>query len=75
MADAAAFGVARLWRKARPPLWLFPSRMGAFDHISARQLSRGCRAAAASAEIRKRVTLHTLRHSFAMAKSVRSPAL
>jgi site-specific recombinase XerD len=49
--------------------------MGAFDHISARQLSRGCRAAAASAEIRKRVTLHTLRHSFAMAKSVRSPAL
>jgi site-specific recombinase XerD len=52
------------WRKARPPVWLFPSRMGAFDHISARQLSRGCRAAAAAAEIKKRVTLHTLRHSF-----------
>jgi site-specific recombinase XerD len=53
------------WRKARPPVWLFPSRMGAFDHISVRQLARGCQAAVAAAEIKKRVSLHTLRHSFA----------
>jgi integrase/recombinase XerD len=53
------------WLKARPPVWLFPSRTSAFDHISARQLSRGCRAAVAAAEIKKPVTLHTLRHSFA----------
>jgi site-specific recombinase XerD len=53
------------WRQARPPVWLFPSRMGAFDHISARQLSRSCQAAVAAAEIKKRVSLHTLRHSFA----------
>jgi site-specific recombinase XerD len=53
------------WREARPPVWLFPSRMSAFDHVSARQLSRGCQAAVAAAEIKKRVTLHTLRHSFA----------
>jgi site-specific recombinase XerD len=39
--------------------------MGAFDHISVRQLARGCQAAVAAAEIKKRVTLHTLRHSFA----------
>jgi site-specific recombinase XerD len=53
------------WTQARPPVWLFPSRMSAFDHISPRQLSRGCQAAATAAEIKKHVTLHTLRHSFA----------
>jgi len=53
------------WKVARPPVWLFPSRMSAFDHISPRQLARGCQAAVTAAEIKKRVTLHTLRHSFA----------
>jgi integrase/recombinase XerD len=53
------------WAEARPPVWLFPSRMSAFDHISPRQLARGCQAAVTAAEIKKRVTLHTLRHSFA----------
>lgn len=53
------------WTQARPPVWLFPSRMSAFDHISSRQLARGCQAAVTAAEIKKRVTLHTLRHSFA----------
>ena len=53
------------WTEARPPVWLFPSRMSAFDHISPRQLARGCQAAVTAAEIKKRVTLHTLRHSFA----------
>jgi site-specific recombinase XerD len=53
------------WTEARPPVWLFPSRMSAFDHISPRQLARACQAAVTAAEIKKRVTLHTLRHSFA----------
>ena len=53
------------WKLAQPPVWLFPSRMSAFDHISPRQLARGCQAAVTAAEIKKRVTLHTLRHSFA----------
>ena len=53
------------WLEARPPVWLFPSRLSAFDHISPRQLARSCQAAVSAAEINKRVTLHTLRHSFA----------
>ena len=28
------------WRRAKPKVFLFPSRMSAFDHISARQFSR-----------------------------------
>jgi len=66
-------GVLRDWyQTARPPVWLFPSRLGAFDHISPRQLSRQFVHAVEAAEIKKakngetrRVTLHTLRHSFA----------
>lgn len=60
--------VLRDWyRAARPPVWLFPSRFGAFDHISPRQLSRQFVHAVDAAEIksRGRITLHTLRHSFA----------
>lgn len=44
--------------------WLFPGR-DPIDHLSARQLSRLCHAAAKQAKIDKRVTMHTLRHSFA----------
>lgn len=33
--------------------------------MSTRQLSRGCKAAAEAAGIEKRVSMHTLRHSFA----------
>ncbi|WJG09694.1 tyrosine-type recombinase/integrase [Aliiglaciecola sp. LCG003] len=33
--------------------------------LSTRQLSRACKAAAHDAEIEKRVSMHTLRHSFA----------
>jgi len=52
------------WRAARPQGWLFPGR----DHVqpmTTRQLNRACHAAAQMAEINKRVSLHTLRHSFA----------
>lgn len=53
------------WRACRSPVWLFPSRAGTLRHITTRQFSRGCVAAAHGAGIPKRVTLHTLRHSFA----------
>lgn len=53
------------WRKSRSQVWLFPSRCGVMQHISARQFSRACVAAAEAAQLDKRVTLHTLRHSFA----------
>ena len=44
--------------------WLFPG-LNPVNHISTRQLSRACHAAALDAEIDKRVSMHTLRHSFA----------
>lgn len=44
--------------------WLFPGQ-NPIDHMSTRQLSRACHAAAQDAEIDKRVSMHTLRHSFA----------
>ena len=53
------------WRAARPRVWLFPSRMSAFDHISPRQFARACQSAAVAAELGKSVHPHMLRHSFA----------
>jgi site-specific recombinase XerD len=44
--------------------WLFPGQ-NPINHMSARQLSRACQAAAADAQIDKRVSMHMLRHSFA----------
>ncbi|MGY0576001.1 tyrosine-type recombinase/integrase [Bradyrhizobium sp. RDM12] len=52
------------WRAARPRGWLFPGRDPA-QPMTTRQLNRACHAAAQMAEIHKRVSLHTLRHSFA----------
>jgi site-specific recombinase XerD len=58
--------VLRIWyRQRRPPAeWLFPGwRSG--QHISQTSLQTACREAALRARISKRVTIHTLRHSFA----------
>jgi site-specific recombinase XerD len=44
--------------------WLFPGR-SCTDPISTRQINRATHEAAEAAGIRKRVTPHTLRHSFA----------
>jgi len=44
--------------------WLFPGQ-NPINHLGARQLSRACQAAAADAQIDKRVSMHMLRHSFA----------
>jgi site-specific recombinase XerD len=52
------------WREARPQGWLFPGQQSVAP-ISTRQLNRVVHAAAAAAEIRKRVSMHPLRHSFA----------
>jgi integrase/recombinase XerD len=58
------------WREGRrhgvmlPQGWLFPGR-DPVNPLTARQLRRAVHDAAAAAEIKKRVTPHTLRHSFA----------
>ena len=52
------------WRAARPQGWLFPGR-DQVQPMTMRQLNRACHAAADMAGIDKRVSLHTLRHSFA----------
>jgi integrase/recombinase XerD len=58
-------GLLRDWyRIARPQGWLFPGQTP-FNPLTTRQLRRACHAAAEMAEITKRVTPHTLRHSFA----------
>jgi len=61
----------RLWWKEGkrrglmlPHGWLFPGR-GCTDPISTRQINRTIHEAAEAAGIRKRVSPHTLRHSFA----------
>jgi len=52
------------WRAARPQDWLFPSwRSG--RHLTAGSLQNACRDAWLRSGLRKRVTAHTLRHSFA----------
>jgi len=52
------------WREAHPQGWLFPG-LPPVKPISTRQLNRACRTARAAAGLAKRVTPHTLRHSFA----------
>jgi integrase/recombinase XerD len=52
------------WRLARPKTFLFPGRDD--DHpIHPTVLHAACRSAVEAAGLTKRVTLHTLRHSFA----------
>ena len=52
------------YKAARPQGWLFPGR-DPIEPMTTRQLTRACHAAAHMAEIKKRVSPHTLRHSFA----------
>jgi len=48
----------------RPGGWLFPGR-NPMNPLSTRQLNHICHAAAAVAELNQRISMHTLRHSFA----------
>ena len=52
------------WLVKRSRGWLFPGQQPA-QPITTRQLDRACRAAAQAARLDKRVSMHTLRHSFA----------
>jgi site-specific recombinase XerD len=56
--------VAHAQGKMLPGGWLFPG-MAVMDPLTARQLNRAVHDAATAAGIDKRVTTHTLRHSFA----------
>jgi integrase/recombinase XerD len=51
------------WKELEPEVWLFPSYQD--RHMSARQFHRICQDTAKRAGIKKRVSPHTLRHSFA----------
>jgi site-specific recombinase XerD len=50
--------------KMRADGWLFPGQ-NPVNPLSTRQLNRVCKSAAAAAELEKRISMHTLRHSFA----------
>jgi integrase/recombinase XerD len=65
MLSPQLLGILRTyWRLARPPRYLFPGRDD--DHpLSPTVLHAACRSAAKAAGLVKRVTIHTLRHSFA----------
>jgi integrase/recombinase XerD len=65
MLSPQLLGLLRDWyRIARPRVWLFPGQ-DPTNHLTPRQLNRAVHVAAHMAGIRKRVTPHTLRHSFA----------
>jgi site-specific recombinase XerD len=53
------------WKVCRSRGWLFPGGRDPVVPMTTRQLTRACHTAAQAAEITKRVTPHTLRHSFA----------
>jgi site-specific recombinase XerD len=52
------------WKAARPQVWLFPGQ-NPINPVTPRQLNRAVHAAKDLAGISKRVSPHTLRHSFA----------
>ncbi len=52
------------WKAARPQVWLFPGQ-NPINPVTARQINRAVTAAKTLAGISKRVSPHTLRHSFA----------
>jgi integrase/recombinase XerD len=71
MLSPQLLALLRLWWKEGkrrgvmlPHGWLFPGRSSA-DPVSSRQINRAVHEAAEAAGIRKRVSPHTLRHSFA----------
>jgi integrase/recombinase XerD len=65
MLSPVLLALLRDWyRIARPQGWLFPGQ-NPVTPLSTRQLTRACHAAADLAGIGKRVSPHTLRHSFA----------
>jgi integrase/recombinase XerD len=65
MLSAQLLAILRVyWRLARPEVWLFPGR-DETKPIDVQVLYSACRSACTAAGTDKRVTVHTLRHSFA----------
>jgi site-specific recombinase XerD len=65
MLSPQLLGILRTyWRLARPKHWLFPGRDDSRP-IEPNVLHAACRSACAAAGLTKKVTVHTLRHSFA----------
>jgi site-specific recombinase XerD len=71
MLSPALLSLLRAWwregrrlKKMLPNGWLFPG-MDPVAPLSTRQLNRMCKTAATAAELDKRISMHTLRHSFA----------
>ena len=65
MLSSQLLGILRsYWHLARPAHWLFPGRDGERP-IDPTVLHAACRSACAASGMSKRVTVHTLRHSFA----------
>lgn len=52
------------WKRTRPPLYLFPGKTPDVP-LSSATIQKVCKLAAAQARINKRVSPHTLRHSYA----------
>jgi len=52
------------WKQERPTEWLFPAK-GSTKPLGADSIQRACRKARVAAGIKKLVTPHTLRHTFA----------
>src|SRR5229473_2139936 len=64
MLSAALLAIRRsYWRLARPTPWLFPGR-SPDKPIDVQVLHAACRSATKAAGLTKRVSVHTLRHSF-----------
>ena len=53
----------KYWKAARPNGWLFPSRTE--KPLSTRMVHLACRRTAKRSGLKKHITVHTLRHSFA----------
>jgi len=64
LSDRLLMVLRRYWKAFRPEIWLFPS-WNRKHHMSASALQLACREAAAHAGLRKKVTVHGLRHAFA----------
>jgi site-specific recombinase XerD len=64
LSDRLLIVLRRYWKAFRPTNYLFPS-WKQDRHMSAGSLQLACREAAAHAGLRKKVTVHGLRHAFA----------
>ena len=64
LSDVALQILREYWRKEKPENWLFPS-WNREKHITARTVQKIFQNACKKAGIKKSVTVHSLRHSFA----------